>query len=70
MHDFVGESQFQWLDRRIAIVNDVVTSLPEELRWDSITQQRIEPIVRRLCVTSSPTSPLPRVAPRSKTPSR
>ena len=30
----------------------------------------IEPIVRRLWVTSSPTSPLPRVAPRSSTPSR
>ena len=30
----------------------------------------IEPIVRRLCVTSSPISPLPRVAPRSNTPSR
>ena len=28
----------------------------------------IEPIVRRLCVTSSPTSPLPRVAPRTRTP--
>ena len=30
----------------------------------------IEPIVRRLCVTSSPTSPLPRVAPRSRIPLR
>ena len=30
----------------------------------------IAPIVRRLCVTSSPISPLPRVAPRSSTPSR
>ena len=30
----------------------------------------IEPIVLRLWVTSSPTSPLPRVAPRSSTPSR
>jgi hypothetical protein len=29
----------------------------------------IDSIVRRLWVTSSPTSPLPRVAPRTKTPS-
>ncbi len=34
------------------------------------TRSGIAPIVRRLCVTSSPISPLPRVAPRSSTPSR
>ena len=34
------------------------------------TRSGIEPIVRRLWVTSSPISPSPRVAPRSSTPSR
>ncbi len=36
----------------------------------SSTRSGIAPIVRRLCVTSSPISPLPRVAPRSSTPFR
>ncbi len=36
----------------------------------SSTCNGIAPIVRRLWVMSSPTSPFPLVAPRSKTPSR
>ena len=45
--DFVGESQFQWLDKRLRVANELLESLPAQLRWDQIDQRYLEPIVRR-----------------------
>lgn len=41
--DFIGESQFQWSDRRMEVVQCFLKFLPEELRWDSVNQRRHEP---------------------------
>lgn len=44
--DFVGESQFQWLDARIEISRRLIESLPEPLRWDAINDRPVMPPVR------------------------
>lgn len=41
--DFIGESQFQWNDRRMEVAQCLLKFIPEELRWDSINQRRHEP---------------------------
>jgi SAM-dependent methyltransferase len=35
--DFVGETQFQWLDERLALVNAILTALPDSYRVSSLT---------------------------------
>lgn len=41
--DFIGESQFQWSDQRMEVVQCLLKFIPEEFRWDSINQRRHEP---------------------------
>lgn len=40
---FIGESQFQWSDQRMEVVQCFLKFIPEEFRWDSISQRRHEP---------------------------
>lgn len=39
LHDFIGESQFQWLDKRLEIVNDILGLLPDELKFNSLSEK-------------------------------
>lgn len=43
INDFIGESQFQWVDKRWDIAQYVFKLIPDELRWDSINQRRHKP---------------------------
>ena len=45
--DFIGESQFQWLDRRIAAANAMLQALPERYRHSRLTGRPVTEIVRR-----------------------
>ena len=53
IHDFVGETQFQYDDKRLAIVNQVLAVLPEQLRKNTMTGRITTEITRpepgRLC---------------------
>lgn len=45
--DFIGETQFQWSDERLAIVNALIESLPAELRFNRIQNRAVERYARR-----------------------
>jgi len=46
IHDFIGETQFQYDDKRLAIVNQILAVLPEKLRKNKITGRTIAEIKR------------------------
>lgn len=46
IHDFIGESQFQWDDKRLAIANRVLRVLPEKFRTNRIFPRVTEEIRR------------------------
>jgi SAM-dependent methyltransferase len=46
IHDFIGETQFQWDDTRLAIINQILAVLPEKLRKNTITNRTIAEIKR------------------------
>jgi len=39
--DFIGETQFQWTDQRLEIVNSIVECLPQELTFDNVNQRQM-----------------------------
>ena len=47
IHDYIGESQFQYSDERISLANRIIESLPEKFRYDNIHQKTIPPVTRR-----------------------
>lgn len=47
VHDFIGESQFQYSDERMAIANAIVGILPEKYRKNKVTGRTLAPLVRR-----------------------
>lgn len=47
LHDYVGESQFQFSDERLTIVNDLLRIIPERLRWDHLRDRPHDNIVRK-----------------------
>jgi len=53
IHDFVGETQFQYDDKRLEIINQILGVLPDKLRKNTMTGQTITEIKRpepeRLC---------------------
>jgi len=53
IHDFIGETQFQYDAKRVSIANKILFALPEKLRKNRITDRLIEEIKRpepgRLC---------------------
>ena len=46
IHDFVGETQFQYDDKRLAIINQVLAILPEKLRKNLMTGRTTSEIKR------------------------
>jgi SAM-dependent methyltransferase len=46
IHDFVGETQFQYDDKRLAIINQVLAILPEKLRRNLMTGRTTTEIKR------------------------
>jgi len=46
IHDFIGESQFQYDAKRLAIINQILAVLPEKLRKNRVTGRTIEEIKR------------------------
>ncbi len=47
VHDYVGESQFQFSDERLKIMNDIFRLLPDHLRVNHFTKKTIAKIIRR-----------------------
>jgi len=47
VQDFIGESQFQWCDARLRIVNNLRESLPKELLMDSMRGKPLSPLKRK-----------------------
>jgi SAM-dependent methyltransferase len=46
IHDFIGETQFQYDDKRLAIINQILAVLPEKLRKNTITGRTTAEIKR------------------------
>ena len=46
IHDFIGESQFQYDAKRLAIINQILAVLPEKLRKNRVTGRTTEEIKR------------------------
>ena len=49
--DFIGETQFQWSDARLAIVNALIEGLPAELRRNRLQNRLVAPYQRRAAGT-------------------
>jgi SAM-dependent methyltransferase len=47
VQDFIGETQFQWSDTRIEVVNQLRASLPKELLVDRIKNRPISALARK-----------------------
>jgi SAM-dependent methyltransferase len=46
LHDYIGETQFQYGDTRIEIANRIIASLPAKYRYDRLHQRQLKPVVR------------------------
>jgi SAM-dependent methyltransferase len=44
--DYVGESQFQFSDERLGIMNELLALLPEKLRRDRLRERTLSPFLR------------------------
>jgi len=49
-NEYIGPSQFQWTDRQLEIMNDILKLLPESLRIDHIQNKTIKDQVRRMSI--------------------
>lgn len=47
VHDYIGETQFQFEDERLEIVNKILSVLPEKYRIDLVNNRVISKIIRR-----------------------
>ena len=47
VHDYIGETQFQYSDTRIAIVNAIRAALPEKYQTNSFNGKKFGPVIRR-----------------------
>jgi SAM-dependent methyltransferase len=47
IHDYVGESQFQYSDARLEVVNRIIGSLPERYRFDRVHHRQLGLVARR-----------------------
>ena len=46
LHDYIGETQFQYSDERIEIANRIIASLPAKYRYNHLHQRELKPVVR------------------------
>jgi 2-polyprenyl-3-methyl-5-hydroxy-6-metoxy-1,4-benzoquinol methylase len=44
--DFIGETQFQFTDKRMEIVNKVLSTLPEKFKADKLNNRKLEKLIR------------------------
>ncbi|MGF1494316.1 MAG: class I SAM-dependent methyltransferase [Microcoleaceae cyanobacterium] len=47
IHDYVGESQFQYSDKKLKIVNEILSVLPERMRYNCVNNSQINQVVRK-----------------------
>lgn len=47
IHDYIGESRFQYSDLRLQTVNSILAALPAELKFHRLQQKQIDKIVRK-----------------------
>ena len=47
VNDYIGETQFQYTDARLEIVNRILRMLPDELKENKVNKQTIKDLVRR-----------------------
>ena len=47
IHDYIGETQFQYTDERLGIVNQILAILPERMRFNQVNNRQIQQVVRR-----------------------
>lgn len=47
IHDYIGETQFQYSDERLDIVNRILTILPIELRYNAVNKRSVDKVNRR-----------------------
>lgn len=47
LHDYIGETQFQFTDDRIAAANRLIASLPDTHRYDRVNKRQLKPVIRR-----------------------
>ena len=47
IHDYIGETQFQYSDERLELVNQILALLPERMCYNRVNNHQIHKIVRR-----------------------
>lgn len=47
IHDYIGETQFQYDDNRLEIVNEILSILPEKYHYNLVNKRTIDKIKRR-----------------------
>ena len=47
VHDYIGESQFQFSDERLKVINDLLTLLPERLTHNHFSKKSMKRVARR-----------------------
>ncbi|HFD12543.1 MAG TPA: class I SAM-dependent methyltransferase [Crenotrichaceae bacterium] len=47
IHDYIGETQFQYDNERLNIVNEILSILPKKYRFNSVTKRTIDKVIRR-----------------------
>ena len=47
VHDYIGESQFQFSDERLKLMNDLLEILPEKLRFNHFAGRAVDKVARK-----------------------
>lgn len=47
LHDYIGETQFQYTEERLALANRIIAALPAKYRYNRIWNRQLRPIVRQ-----------------------
>jgi 2-polyprenyl-3-methyl-5-hydroxy-6-metoxy-1,4-benzoquinol methylase len=47
IHDFIGETQFQYSDKRIALANSILAILPERFKQNKVNRKMVDEISRK-----------------------
>lgn len=49
-NEYIGPSQFQWTDKQLKLMNDILKLLPESLRIDHIQNKAVKEHIRRMSI--------------------
>lgn len=47
IHDYIGETQFQYSDDRLELVNQILAILPERMRYNRVNNHQVQKVIRR-----------------------